>query len=149
MNSTLLHAAESMQGALHGVDRSFDGVSTDTRTLQSGELFIALSGPNFDGGVSFSSGHTATAFSIATIIANEYGNQPLVPPLSYSLAFLAGWSRMNDNKHWASDVIFGAAIGYFTAKAILKYHKGRNPNRLVIMPMMGKDRRGATAYYQF
>ena len=50
MNSTLLHAAESMQGTLHGVDRSFDGVSTDTRTLQSGELFFALSGPNFDGG---------------------------------------------------------------------------------------------------
>ena len=50
MNSTLLHAAASMQGTLHGVDRSFDGVSTDTRTLQSGELFIALSGPNFDGG---------------------------------------------------------------------------------------------------
>ena len=50
MNSTLLHAAETMLGTLHGVDRSFDGVSTDTRTLQSGELFIALSGPNFDGG---------------------------------------------------------------------------------------------------
>ena len=106
-------------------------------------------GPNFDGGVSFSSGHTATAFSIATIIANEYGNQPLVPPLAYSLAFLAGWSRMNDNKHWASDVIFGAAIGYFTSKALLKYHKRRNANRLAILPMMGKDRRGVMAFYQF
>ena len=50
MNPTLSQAAESMQGILHGADRGFDGVSTDSRTLKSGELFFALSGPNFDGG---------------------------------------------------------------------------------------------------
>ena len=50
MNGLLSAAAESMQGNLRGVDGRFDGVSTDTRTLQSGELFVALSGPNFDGG---------------------------------------------------------------------------------------------------
>lgn len=27
----------------------FTGISTDTRTIQAGELFVALSGPNFDG----------------------------------------------------------------------------------------------------
>ena len=106
-------------------------------------------GPNFDGGVSFSSGHTATAFSIATIIANEYDNHAIVPPLAYGLAFLTGWSRINDNKHWASDVFFGAAMGYFTSKALLKYHEGPGPSRLAIMPMIGKDVKGVTAYYQF
>lgn len=50
MNSTLSSAAASMQGVLHGGDRTFNGVSTDTRTVKSGELFIALAGPNFDGG---------------------------------------------------------------------------------------------------
>ena len=50
MNSTLAVAADAMQGVLHGDDRSFCGVSTDTRTVKSGELFFALSGPNFDGG---------------------------------------------------------------------------------------------------
>ncbi len=49
MNGLLSAAAESMQGSLHGPDRRFDGVSTDTRTLQRGELFFALSGPNFNG----------------------------------------------------------------------------------------------------
>ena len=47
--STLAAAAESMHGKLHGADRSFAGVSTDTRSLKQGELFIALQGPNFDG----------------------------------------------------------------------------------------------------
>ena len=47
--STLAAAADSMHGRLHGADRSFNGVSTDTRSLKQGELFIALQGPNFDG----------------------------------------------------------------------------------------------------
>ena len=50
MNATLSSAAASMQGILHGKDQTFSGVSTDTRTVSSGELFFALSGPNFDGG---------------------------------------------------------------------------------------------------
>lgn len=41
--------AKDAGGVLHGDDRSFVGVSTDTRSLQSGELYVALSGPNFDG----------------------------------------------------------------------------------------------------
>jgi UDP-N-acetylmuramoyl-tripeptide--D-alanyl-D-alanine ligase len=49
MNATLLFAADAMQGTLHGDDRFFDGISTDSRTIQEGELFVALSGPNFDG----------------------------------------------------------------------------------------------------
>ena len=32
-----------------GGDRWFEGVSTDTRQLQQGELFVALHGPHFDG----------------------------------------------------------------------------------------------------
>ena len=47
--STLSAAAASMNGTLHGTDQQFDGVSTDTRTLKRGELFVALQGPNFDG----------------------------------------------------------------------------------------------------
>jgi UDP-N-acetylmuramoyl-tripeptide--D-alanyl-D-alanine ligase len=49
MIATLQQAADCMNGALHGVDREFGGVSTDTRTIRDGELFFALQGPNFDG----------------------------------------------------------------------------------------------------
>jgi len=49
MESTMTKAAESMRGVLQGEDVRFRGVSTDTRTLESGQLFVALSGPNFDG----------------------------------------------------------------------------------------------------
>ncbi|MGI9330316.1 MAG: UDP-N-acetylmuramoyl-tripeptide--D-alanyl-D-alanine ligase, partial [Gammaproteobacteria bacterium] len=45
---TLGMVAESVHGVLHGPDREFDAVSTDTRALNGGELFVALRGPNFD-----------------------------------------------------------------------------------------------------
>jgi UDP-N-acetylmuramyl pentapeptide synthase len=49
MMDSLSLAATSMNGVLHGEDRPFDGISTDTRSIQNGELFFALQGPNFDG----------------------------------------------------------------------------------------------------
>ncbi|MCB1801028.1 MAG: UDP-N-acetylmuramoyl-tripeptide--D-alanyl-D-alanine ligase [Gammaproteobacteria bacterium] len=45
----LSELAQMVDGRLHGADCTFDGVSSDTRTLQRGELFVALKGPNFDG----------------------------------------------------------------------------------------------------
>lgn len=45
---TLTMVAESVKGHLVGADRTFDSVSTDTRTLQPGQLFFALHGENFD-----------------------------------------------------------------------------------------------------
>lgn len=49
MEGSLIAAADIMNGTLHGTDRNFAGVSTDTRTLGPGELFFALAGPNYDG----------------------------------------------------------------------------------------------------
>lgn len=41
--------AHSVGGVLRGADAAFAGVSTDTRESVAGRLFVALSGPNFDG----------------------------------------------------------------------------------------------------
>ncbi|MCB1919026.1 MAG: UDP-N-acetylmuramoyl-tripeptide--D-alanyl-D-alanine ligase [Candidatus Competibacteraceae bacterium] len=45
----LREAAELLDGRLTSDDLAFSGVSTDTRQLPSGALFVALTGPNFDG----------------------------------------------------------------------------------------------------
>ena len=45
----LSELASMVGGRLVGGDRFFDGVNTDTRSLQQGQLFVALRGPNFDG----------------------------------------------------------------------------------------------------
>ncbi len=41
--------ANVLQGELYGKNVTFNMVSTDTRTIQPGDLFVALTGPNFDG----------------------------------------------------------------------------------------------------
>ena len=45
----LSDACAAMEGQLSGADRRFTGCSYDSRTLQPGELFIALRGPQRDG----------------------------------------------------------------------------------------------------
>lgn len=49
MKRTLGEAARAVGGVLEGEDRPFGVVSTDSRTLPAGALFVALKGPNFDG----------------------------------------------------------------------------------------------------
>ncbi len=61
---------------------------------------------------SFPSGHTSTAFTIATILAERYNRTPAVPVIAYSLATLVGISRIVEHQHWASDVFVGACVGY-------------------------------------
>ena len=73
MNATLSFAAEAMSGELHGADGSFSGISTDSRSIHAGELFFALSGPNFDGGkfVSDAKSKGAAGAVVATRVGDE------------------------------------------------------------------------------
>ena len=50
MKRTLGDAAAAVGGQLVGADHPYGAVATDSRTLQPGSLFVALRGPNFDGG---------------------------------------------------------------------------------------------------
>ncbi|OLS59359.1 UDP-N-acetylmuramoyl-tripeptide--D-alanyl-D-alanine ligase [Pseudomonas putida] len=46
---SLSQLTETLQGRLLGADARFDGVSIDSRKIAPGQLFIALTGPRFDG----------------------------------------------------------------------------------------------------
>lgn len=62
---------------------------------------------------SFPSGHTATAFTCATIMHKEYGltRSPWFSVGAYSISTLTGIMRTLNNRHWISDVLVGAGIG--------------------------------------
>lgn len=75
---------------------------------------------------SFPSGHTIAAFSVASVIATNFKDKPVIPIISYTIAAFTGLSRINDNKHWASDVFFGAVIGTYVGKLISKNNKNIN-----------------------
>lgn len=69
----------------------------------------------FSGGASWPSGHTSAAFAMAASVGDEIGSTPVSIAL-YTAAGLTGWSRINDNRHWFSDVLAGAVIGVASAK---------------------------------
>ncbi len=72
----------------------------------------------------FPSGHTTAAFAIATVLASSYQETIWVPILSYTIATGVGLSRVYDNKHWASDVLAGAALGFAVGKSVFHIMEG-------------------------
>ena len=68
---------------------------------------------NYLAGVgSFPSGHTAVAFSVATVLSRRYPRHRWVPYAAYGLSSLIGFSRMTLSAHFPSDAFMGAALGY-------------------------------------
>ncbi len=64
---------------------------------------------------SFPSGHTAVAFAIATALADETGDRWTDVGL-YGAATLDRLARVNDDRHWTSDVLIGGLLGHLSAK---------------------------------
>lgn len=83
----------------------------------------------FDGGpkdkyTSFVSGHTISVWSVATVIATQYRNKPIVPVICYTIAAGSGLARVTEGAHWLSDVMAGAALGYSIGRFVA--HKRKN-----------------------
>lgn len=73
---------------------------------------------------SFPSGHTANAFAGATMLSIEYGEQyKWVPYAAYGVATGVGLMRMANNKHYISDILFGAGLGILSMKAAYWTHQ--------------------------
>jgi membrane-associated phospholipid phosphatase len=84
---------------------------------------------------SFPSGHTTTAFAAAAAVTSEMRRlHPdavwYVAPVLYGGATMVGLSRMYHNKHWASDVVLGAAIGTFSGLKVVRYSHTHPDNKL-------------------
>lgn len=69
----------------------------------------------FSGQYGWPSGHTTMAFALATGVSDELHSTPATVAL-YGAATMTAWSRVNDNRHWLSDVLAGAVVGVTSAK---------------------------------
>jgi membrane-associated phospholipid phosphatase len=73
---------------------------------------------------SFPSGHTAQAFAAATFLSEEYkGRLPWMPYAAYGIAGSVGVLRMANNRHYISDVLFGAGLGMLSMKVAYWTHR--------------------------
>jgi membrane-associated phospholipid phosphatase len=113
---------------------------------------IALKGifnrerPNGHDHLSFPSWHASATFGNATVLAEYYGWEAGIP--AYLIALFVGWTRIEDDSHFVSDVVTGAAIGCIYGHAVSRYSMRVNPS-VSIEPVVMEDGPGVRASMRF
>jgi membrane-associated phospholipid phosphatase len=94
--------------------------------------------PNATKTFSFPSGHSAVTFASATVLQQHLGWKWAIP--TYLIASYVATSRLHDNQHYLSDVVFGAATGIIVGRAVTWHGRNNYP----IAPAVGPDYLGMT-----
>lgn len=97
------------------------------------------------GNYSFPSGHAASTFAVATSLETLFGPKAGIP--AYVAAGLIGYTRLDMNEHYISDLVFGAALGSAIGWGTAHFHKSKNPN-LFVTPTLGESK-GLGIVYNF
>lgn len=125
-----------------GREQFYDSFLTTIGTTTLLKVAIDKPRPGNTGGHSFPSGHTSAAFQGAAFIHKRYGWEYGIP--AYIAAGYVGWSRVEAQKHYWSDVAAGAAIGILSADYFTTPYRG-----LTITPEVGSDFLGIQINYQW
>lgn len=79
---------------------------------------------------SFPSGHTSSSFATAAVLQRHFGWRAGAP--AYGLAAFIAGSRLQENKHYLSDIVFGAAVGIVAGRTVTI---GRGQRRFAVAPL--------------
>ena len=111
--------------------------------------------PNGIGNLSFPSGHTAFAFTNATVLYEEYKDSSLFLAYSgFGFATTTGAFRMINNKHWLSDVLVGAGIGMLSTYIVYHFKPFKNFNpfkkykNVTFFPIIFENKKGIYFTYK-
>jgi len=75
--------------------------------------------PDGSGKTSFPSGHASDTFAFATALERHLGWKGAVP--AYIFSSYVAISRLPDNKHWLSDVVFGSSVGIIAGRTVTRH----------------------------
>lgn len=97
---------------------------------------------------SFPSGHTTSAFSVASVLASRY-DSVWAGLAVYGAASAAAIQCVYSDKHWASDVFAGAVLGTVTGRMVVRGAAGHPVKSVYLVPVSGQDLSGALAALRF
>ncbi len=86
--------------------------------------------PDGSDSLSFPSGHTSTAFSLAAVADHHYGWKVGLP--AYVLASGIGLSRIESNRHHLSDVLAGATLGLIVGRTVARVDGERPAKKRIV-----------------
>ena len=114
--------------------------------VQSMKFSFKESRPDGTDRLSFPSGHTASAFTNASVLFYEYKDTNIWYASSgYLFATVTGFLRIANNKHFTSDVLAGAGIGTAVGLAVSYWSPfksialGKNKTHALIYPQIGSN----------
>ena len=85
-------------------------------------------------GTSLPSGHASTVVQVAAVLAHHIDRWPATVAL-YTLAGTVAYQRVQSDKHWASDVWIGSAVGWGVAQIVIRRHEpGRAVSGVSVIP---------------
>ncbi len=99
-------------------------------------------GDFFQGGRSFPSGHAIETFSLAALVACQYGHRRWVPWLAYGIAGLVSTARLLERKHFPSDVFVGGSLGFLIGRHVCheaESSPAANPRRWQLAPSLSRS----------
>jgi len=139
---------------------ALDGFSASVISSLTTSVFKGIAGrarPNsglgphhwnlFGGDQSFPSGHTTGAFAFASVIAGHY-DSPWVATTAYTIASLVGVARIEQDAHWASDVVAGGLIGGLIGHHLVEFNEAWRENH-ELAPEIGTDGNELTLSWKF
>ncbi|UCE48187.1 MAG: phosphatase PAP2 family protein [Phycisphaerales bacterium] len=81
------------------------------------------------------SGHTSSSFAVASVLDEFYGPKVGIP--AYAAASAVAYRMMDTGDHWASDVVFGATLGWVVGHTVAGRHKKLEIAGFDIVPYVG------------
>jgi membrane-associated phospholipid phosphatase len=114
-------AIEAATGALIDNEALKQIFRRDRPIVGAGRGYFFNSPAKFPSDSSVVSGHSMLSWSIASVIAHEYPGW-LTQTAVYSLAALTSATRVSAKKHFPSDVLLGAAAGWYIGHQVYRAH---------------------------
>src|SRR5262249_41519141 len=87
--------------------------------LQAMKSTIRRERPDHTSGYAFPSGHAADTFAVASVIQRRLSRKWSI--VAYTVSSYVAMSRLHDNKHYLSDVVFGAALGTAIGRNVTRH----------------------------